>query len=69
MYQGFCFLEDGTHSPAVNLDCMEAVFRYLRLQAPLQHRVIITDSDDYIIFEALGGKMVYPNSDILKTTL
>ena len=69
MYQGFCFLEDGTHTPAVHLECMEAVLRYLRLQAPLQHRVIITDSDDYIIFEALKGKMVYPKSEMLNTKL
>lgn len=60
MFLGYCYLHDGTHTDPVHLKGMEAVKAYISLQLPLQHKVVICDSDDYIIFESLEGQVVFP---------
>lgn len=60
-FLGYCFMEDESYSSPVHLKGIFAVKSYLAMQVPLQHRVVICDSDDYRIFESLDGKIIFPN--------
>jgi hypothetical protein len=60
MFLGYCYLDNGTYPVPVHLRGIEAVMSYIILQLPLQHRVIICDSDDYRIFESQDGKILFP---------
>jgi len=59
-YLGYCFLRDETYCSPVHLNGINAVKAYLALQVPLQHRVVICDSEDCRIFESLDGIILYP---------
>ena len=58
-FLGYCFLTDETYPSPVHLNGIQAVRNYIALQVPLQHRVVICDSDDYRIFESLDGRILY----------
>ena len=57
---GYCYLHDETYPEPVHLIGVEAVRSYIALQVPIQHRVVICDSDDYRIFESQDGKVLFP---------
>jgi hypothetical protein len=61
VFYGYCYTEKGgRHTPRVNLETAEDVFRYVNLQKGIFPEVRITDDDDYIVVHALDGKIVYP---------
>jgi hypothetical protein len=59
-FYGYCFMEDGFHTPSVTLDGAEGVYHYLKLQSCLFPRVIATDSGDCCIAEIIDGKFTFP---------
>ncbi len=64
-YSGYCFLENGRYSSGVWLrDANEAV-EFMQMQAPYQHRVLLTDRDDFAVAEMIGGELVYPTREEL----
>lgn len=60
-YLGYCFFADGSYCEPVHLDTLEQAARYFALQRAFQHRVIITDSVDCIVAEAVEGEIIFPN--------
>jgi hypothetical protein len=61
VFYGYCFPErDGWHTPSVTLTSPGQVFNYVNLQKRLFDEVRITDSDDFLVVQALGGKVVFP---------
>lgn len=63
-FLGYCYLSDETYPTPVHLAGIKAAMRYAALQLPLQHRVIICDSNDYRIFESLDGTVLFPKAEI-----
>ena len=60
MFKGYCFMVDGTHTPAVELKGVEEAFRYANLQKQLFYEVRIVDEDDYTVIHARKGKIIFP---------
>ena len=61
-YSGYCYLEDGRYSAGVWLRDPEEAVEYAAMQAPYQHRVQITDRDDFTVAEIQDGKLLHPSS-------
>jgi len=64
MFKGYCFFEDGTYTPAVNLDNEEAAVRYVMLQKNIQYEVRVVDEHDFTVLQAINGKIVYPTKEM-----
>lgn len=62
MFYGYCFTEDGWHTPAVRLEDASQVYRYLTLhgRSGMFKRVIATDEDDFCVAEIVDGKFIFP---------
>ena len=60
-YSGYCYLEDGRYSAGVWLRDPEEAVEYAAMQAPYQHRVQITDRDDFTVAEIQDGKLLHPS--------
>ncbi|WP_027416489.1 hypothetical protein [Aneurinibacillus terranovensis] len=61
MFSGYCFVEkNGWHCPPVRLNSAEEVWSYVQLQKRIFSEVRITDADDFIVVQALEGKVVFP---------
>lgn len=59
-FSGYCFDKDGFYPSPVTLDGIQAAIRYFNLQRPLHPRVMVTDSDDNCVMEAVNGTIVFP---------
>lgn len=59
-FLGYCLQGDETYPAPVHLNGVDAVRSYITLQVPIQHRVIICDSDDFRVFESQDGKILFP---------
>lgn len=64
MFKGYCFIEDGMHTPAVHLHTPEDAVRYCQLQMMVQHEVIIIDDDDCIVLHAKDGRIIFPRANV-----
>ncbi len=63
-YSGYCFFKDGSYTHAVLLVGEAEAIAYVQLLMNLQHRVIIVDSEDCIVMEAVDGQIIFPPSNI-----
>ena len=61
MFNGYCFMEkDGWHCPPVKLKDADEVYSYVNLQKVIFPEVRICDGGDFIVVQALDGKIVFP---------
>lgn len=59
-FLGYVYFPNEMHTEPVHLKGIKAAQSYVALQAPIQHRVIICDSADRIVFEAIDGVVNFP---------
>jgi hypothetical protein len=62
-FYGYCFpVPDGEHTPPVELNSPEEVYRYTQLhgKGPFFREVRVTDSSDHIIVQMVDGQYVWP---------
>ena len=64
MFKGYCFMLDGSYTPAVELADEEAVVRYAMLQKGIQHEVRIVDESDFTVLQTIKGEIVYPTKEM-----
>ncbi len=60
LFLGYCYFPNGMHTEAIHLRGTGAAVAYIRLQLPIQYKVVICDGENCCIFESLLGKIVYP---------
>ncbi len=60
LFLGYCYFPNGMHTEAIHLRGTGAAVAYIRLQLPIQYKVVICDSKDFCIFESLQGKIICP---------
>ena len=63
---GYCFLKNGTYQGAVHLSSKRELEAYVKLQSRYQYRLMICDSDDYIVLEVEEGSVVFPTKEMLE---
>jgi hypothetical protein len=65
-FKGYCFPteNDPWHTPAVDLDGVEAAVIYANLQKGLFHEVRIVGEDEKIVLQTIKGKIIYPISEV-----
>jgi hypothetical protein len=64
MFKGYCFMPDGFHTPAVELENEEAAVRYAMLQKDIQHEVRIVDESDFTVLQTIKGEVVFPTKEM-----
>ena len=60
LFLGYCYFPNGMHTEAVHLHGIKATAAYIRLQMPIQHKVVICDNHDHRIFVCLQGQVIFP---------
>lgn len=63
---GYCFLPDGRYASGVPLADEMEVREYVDIQRAYQHRLMVCDSEDCCVLEMMGGKLVFPTSEMLE---
>lgn len=57
-FKGFCLMSDGKWTPPVTLNGAHEVVRYVNLQKVFAKEVRIVDSEDYVVMQAINGRIV-----------
>jgi hypothetical protein len=66
-FLGYCFETiGGRYYPAVSLRGAEEVWNYVNFQKNLFEEVRITDTDDFIVAQAIKGKIVFPQEWVVR---
>lgn len=63
-FTGYCFLPDGRYAAGVPLADEMEVRKYIDIQRAYQHRLMICDSEDCCVFEAVEGKVIFPTPEM-----
>ena len=64
-FWAYCYLKNGTYQRPVRLYSKRELEAYVRLQKTYQNRLMVCDSDDYIVLEIQEGRLIFPTTEHL----
>jgi hypothetical protein len=61
LFRGYCFYDNGTYHTPTNFEDTKKALRFILNEKDKYKRVLVTDSSDCVVMEAIDHKLTFPD--------